>query len=393
MTDLRPAVEALNAGTPQTAAAIARSVLAGRPGDPAALQVLGAASLALGDTASAVDALSALAAARPADPVAGCNLGLALRAHGDDAGAEKVLERATALPGARAEAWFELGMLRLAAGRPAAARACFDAVKDHPRLGAEAAENAAHCRRFGDPLPSPAAAAPLVSVVIPCFNHGAFVEEAVNSALEQGYRNVEVVVVEGGSTDGTSAEAVRRLSHSRVRTLFRTAPTPAGDNRNHGIAAARGKYVCCLDADDRLAPDCLEKAVFWLEELGYDIVGFGAQEFGGGARRRNFKRNPTTADLLAANEFVISAVHRRTLWQRSGGFVDFDRSAGLVHEDWNYWLRLMALGARAANLTWERLALVRNHEGARQSLDPAHLPKAEQIAIMRAANRDVLPGA
>jgi glycosyltransferase involved in cell wall biosynthesis len=94
---------------------------------------------------------------------------------------------------------------------------------------------------------------PLASVVIICFNHGRFLAEAIESALAQTLRDVEVVVVDDGSTDDTPAVAGRFASVRYVRQENQGMAAA----RNAGIAASRGRYVAFLDADDRLLPEAL----------------------------------------------------------------------------------------------------------------------------------------
>src|SRR5487761_1540684 len=116
---------------------------------------------------------------------------------------------------------------------------------------------------------------PLVSIVIPCFNYGGFVEQAIRSALNQTFPDIEVIVVEGGSTDASTVAEVRRIESlglPRTQFHYRSGRHLAGDNRNFGIALARGRYVCCLDADDLLDPIYIEVAVFLAEVFGYDLV-------------------------------------------------------------------------------------------------------------------------
>ncbi len=106
---------------------------------------------------------------------------------------------------------------------------------------------------------------PLVSVVIPAYNSAAFVGGAIDSVLDQSYRRLEVVVVDDGSTDATSAvvlEYVRR--DDRVR-LIRQANAGAPAARNRGLKAARGELVAFLDADDEWLPSKLERQVQVLE--------------------------------------------------------------------------------------------------------------------------------
>jgi glycosyltransferase involved in cell wall biosynthesis len=93
--------------------------------------------------------------------------------------------------------------------------------------------------------------------------------------LRQTWVDLEVIVVEGGSTEQGTLDEVRRLEAAglpRVRLLYRDGPKLVGDNRNYGIQHARGRYVCCLDADDRLDPIYIEVAVFLAECGGFDVV-------------------------------------------------------------------------------------------------------------------------
>lgn len=99
---------------------------------------------------------------------------------------------------------------------------------------------------------------PLVSIIIPCWNAECYVGEAIESALAQTYPNVEVIVIDDGSTDG-SLEVIQSFGE-RIR--WETEPNRgACAARNRGIALARGKLIQFLDADDLLYPRKLELQV------------------------------------------------------------------------------------------------------------------------------------
>jgi glycosyltransferase involved in cell wall biosynthesis len=96
---------------------------------------------------------------------------------------------------------------------------------------------------------------PLVSVIVPCFNQAHFLRQAVDSAIAQSYPNVEVVVIDDGSTDGTWD--VARSYGDRVKLVQQqNSGLPAA--RNAGIAAASGEFIVLLDSDDVLLPECIE---------------------------------------------------------------------------------------------------------------------------------------
>lgn len=105
---------------------------------------------------------------------------------------------------------------------------------------------------------------PLVSVVIPTYDRAAMVVEAVNSVLAQSLSDLEVLVVDDGSTDDTES-AVRSLRDSRLRYMAKGNGGP-GAARNFGIAQVAGKYLAFLDSDDLWPPNYLAVMVGRLEE-------------------------------------------------------------------------------------------------------------------------------
>ncbi|HUN44740.1 MAG TPA: glycosyltransferase [Acetobacteraceae bacterium] len=232
---------------------------------------------------------------------------------------------------------------------------------------------------------------PLISVIIPCFNYGRFVVDAIESVLAQTFQAFEIIVVEGGSTDGFTRDVVVNLQFPKTRILVRPRPCRAGDNRNFGIQHARGKYICCLDADDLLQPTYLEKAVFLLETFGYDIVSTSIHEFGARDGRYNVLPRPVLSDMLRGNHVTTCAVFRRALWQDAGGFQDSDvETQGHIHEDWRFWTRLAALGARIINITGEALFCYRIHPSPSQSSQSGVLPMPEQARLIRELNQDLV---
>ena len=229
---------------------------------------------------------------------------------------------------------------------------------------------------------------PLVSVIIPCFNYGSFVADAVDSVLAQTLRDVEIIVVEGGSTDGITPAVVRALDRPRTTVLFRDQPHRVGDNRNYGIRHARGRYICCLDADDMIRPTYLEKAVFLLEYAGYDVVSTSVRRFGAVDEVYGVMPAPALNDLLQGNQVTTCAVFRRALWEQVGGYEDSAPSEVFLHEDWRFWIRLACEGARFRNITGEQLFCYRAHENGSLSTGKQVLPDAVQAPLLRQAESE-----
>jgi glycosyltransferase involved in cell wall biosynthesis len=231
---------------------------------------------------------------------------------------------------------------------------------------------------------------PLISVIITCFNYGRFIAEALSSVRAQTLQDLEIIVVEGGSTDGQTPQEVAALAGSGVRVMAQPVPTRVGANRNLGIRHARGRYIVCLDADDLLRPTYLEKAVYLLERRGADIVSSGLEMFGAETGLVPIMARPDLATLMGANHVLTCAVIRREFWERAGGFRDnIGGEEGHVHEDWAFWVRAAALGARVVNMSHDFLLHYRVH-AASLSRRGDVLPMARQQAHVRAANSDVI---
>jgi glycosyltransferase involved in cell wall biosynthesis len=236
--------------------------------------------------------------------------------------------------------------------------------------------------------------APLVTIVIPCFNDGRYVREALASALGQTFADLEVIVVDGGSTDGTTPAVVASLTGPRVRTLIRIDGRHlVGDNRNFGIAATRSRYICCLDSDDVLEPTYIEKVLFQMEYRAFDVGSSSMREFGARTGEWLLRERPTLDDFRVGNQTLVCSVFRRSLWAAVGGYRDTGLGRNLLAEDWDFWLRLAAYGARFVNVHREQLLNYRVREhGQQMTTHPEMLNYAEQGHRLLERNRDVLTG-
>ncbi len=117
--------------------------------------------------------------------------------------------------------------------------------------------------------------APTVSVIIPTYNFGHFIEDAVASVLDQDVPGVEVIIVDDGSIDDT-AERLSRMTDPRLRTA-RLPHGGVGAARNHGLSLARGRHIAFLDADDQWRPGKLARQIALLEsepDVGFVFTNF-----------------------------------------------------------------------------------------------------------------------
>ena len=183
---------------------------------------------------------------------------------------------------------------------------------------------------------------PKVSVVIPCFNHGRYLEEAVSSVLEQTFGDYEIIVVNDGSTDPFTVDLLKNYHPQKTRTLH-TENQGLPTARNTGIAAATGDYILPLDADDKIGSEYLEQAVRVMDEQpNIGIVYCEAAYFGG---KTGFWELPEfeMSRMLVSNLIFCSAMFRKGDWERVGGF-----NPNMIYgwEDWDFWLSILELGKK-----------------------------------------------
>jgi glycosyltransferase involved in cell wall biosynthesis len=116
---------------------------------------------------------------------------------------------------------------------------------------------------------------PAVSVIIPNYNKEQYIERAVDSVLNQTYRNIEIIIVDDASTD-RSRDIIHRLmsSNDNVKGIFIDSNQGVSKSRNTGIDNAQGKFITTLDSDDIYYPEKIEKEVFILENNHEVVAAF-----------------------------------------------------------------------------------------------------------------------
>jgi glycosyltransferase involved in cell wall biosynthesis/GT2 family glycosyltransferase len=186
----------------------------------------------------------------------------------------------------------------------------------------------------------PEPSSPAVSVVIPCFNQGMFVHDAIRSVFRQSLDSWEIIVVDDGSTDPETKTVLRALTYPRTR-LIRQRNQGLSAARNAGIAAARGRFIVPLDADDELAPAFLACTVEALEAApGAAFAHTWTRLFGN--QNLIWVDRPYNPYQLLLSTSVVGCALIRTEALRAVGGYDTERRAG--NEDWDLWLRLLESG-------------------------------------------------
>lgn len=190
--------------------------------------------------------------------------------------------------------------------------------------------------------------APLVSIIIPSYNHAMFLRSALDSLLAQTLSQWEAIVVNNYSQDDTIA-IVESYQDPRIRYVNFANQGVIAASRNRGIALTQAPYVAFLDSDDTWYPAKLEKSLARLHE-GYDLVCHGEKWVGPGERKRDVRYGPETrasydALLYEGNCISTSAVVlKRTLLEAVGGFSE--EASFITAEDYELWLKLARIGAQ-----------------------------------------------
>jgi glycosyltransferase involved in cell wall biosynthesis/GT2 family glycosyltransferase len=186
---------------------------------------------------------------------------------------------------------------------------------------------------------------PLVSVIVPCYNHGRYLRACLESIERQTYPAIETIVVDDGSTDPQTRELLGELETEpglRVLRMERNGGPSAA--RNAAIDLARGRYVLPVDADNLLLEDAVELLVRQLQSAGEE-VGFvypNLQFFG----NRDDYFEPPEFDvhlLLHGNYCDTSSLFDREIFDAG---LRFDEGIKLGHEDWDFVLQLVERGVR-----------------------------------------------
>ncbi len=182
----------------------------------------------------------------------------------------------------------------------------------------------------------------LVSIIIPCYNQGIYLDDSVNSALAQTHQNIEIIIINDGSTDSYTNELLKNYHKPKTKVIT-TKNNGLAEARNVGIRNASGIYILPLDADDKIAPEYCEKAVRVIEsDPKVGIVHGETQNFGADT---NIRKDPpySLEAMLRRNIILCSSLYRREDWEKVGGYNKNMKYGG---EDWDFWLSLIELGRK-----------------------------------------------
>ena len=180
----------------------------------------------------------------------------------------------------------------------------------------------------------------LVSVIIPCYNQGEFLEECLYSVLDSTYKNIEVIVVNDGSTDH-SLEIITFLKAKFNFTFIDQVNLGPSIARNNGVLASTGKYILPLDADDKIGNNYIEKAVEVLEQNTKTGIVYCKAVFFGEKQGEWKLPDYSLEKILTQNLIFNCALFRREDYNKTIGYNPNMKDGW---EDWDFWLSLIERG-------------------------------------------------
>lgn len=215
-------------------------------------------------------------------------------------------------------------------------------------------------------------AEPLISIIMPSYNQGPYLSEALESVLAQTYTNWECIIVDDGSKDHTAEVSKAYCAKdSRIQYIYQEN-SGVSAARNNGVAHSKGEFVLPLDGDDKIAPEFLELT---LKEIIKDrnirVVYTDVQYFG--ARNDIYKLPPFSIEqLMGMNVMCVTSLFRREDFDKTGGF-NTNMKEGF--EDWDFWLSMFQDGEGTAVKTpkvlfyYRRKPVSRNNSASKSKTD------------------------
>ena len=182
----------------------------------------------------------------------------------------------------------------------------------------------------------------LVSIIVPCYNHAHFLNEALQSVLSQTYKHWECIIVNDGSPDNTKQVASKWVKKDIRFSYIEQVNGGLSSARNAGIRQSKGEFIITLDADDILHRDYILKLLpVLLKNKDVNIVSCNRYFFSGSidnVLNAYRSKDGDLGSLLFENQIMPSAIYRKVDWVRVGGY---DELMKFGFEDWEFWISIL----------------------------------------------------
>ena len=184
----------------------------------------------------------------------------------------------------------------------------------------------------------------MVSVVIPSYLQGHYLEECISSVIAQSYKYWEIIIVNDGSSDETTSIAkllIKKYGAYKIR-LVDKINSGVCDARNAGIKHSNGHYILCLDADDKIHPELLNKMTHLLDTDNSVGIAYCDWQHFGSSNLTHPSLEFCILHLYSVSNYIPNtSLFRKSAWQSVGGY-NRNMTAGL--EDWDFWIAMCKKG-------------------------------------------------
>jgi glycosyltransferase involved in cell wall biosynthesis len=177
---------------------------------------------------------------------------------------------------------------------------------------------------------------PKISIIVPAYNQAEYLDECLQSVLDQTYTDWECIIIDDGSTDNTEKTMEVWLLKDKRFKYFKKANGGVASARNFGIGKSSGEWILPLDGDDKIGNLYLELAAKEFSD-NPDIIYCKSSFFGN--INEDFKLGDFSYETLLLNNLIFcSAFYKKTAWLETTGY---DSNLIYGYEDWDFWIELL----------------------------------------------------
>ncbi|MFC1733290.1 glycosyltransferase [candidate division KSB1 bacterium] len=241
--------------------------------------------------------------------------------------------------------------------------------------------NAVFSTQIDIPILDNKSSVPLISLVIPCYNHGRYIKDTIKSVLMLHRGLYEVIIVDDGSDDPETIKILNNIIDPDIQ-LIRQKNMGLAEARNAGIKKARSKYILTLDSDNTIDPAYVYQAIDILDRNKEVGVVYANHRFFGSSNGYKEVENFSLQRLLIGNYIDACAIFRKKVWENNQGFDPDMPVQG--YEDWNFWIGASNNGWMFHHLP-DYLFDYRTREDSmiKQSFDPENRFKMVEYTVQK----------